>query len=154
MRRRGFVLALAALVAAPPLAAQAAETEVKITADSFVVDDATRSATFTGNVVVVRADLTVWAPKVVVDYGEDGPSSIRSFIASGGVRLKTSAQDATGDRAVYDPSSETLRLTGNVMVVNATGTVGGQDMLVNLRTNTTTFSSGSGGRVTGVFSTQ
>lgn len=154
MKRRLFLAMIAVLAAAAPLAGQAAEDEVKITADNFVVDDATRVATFTGNVVVVRADMTVWAPKVVIDYGEGGPSSIRSFVASGGVRIKTTQQDATGDRAVYDPAAETLKLTGNVMVVNSTGTVGGQDMLVNLRTNVTTFSGASGGRVTGVFSTQ
>ena len=151
MRR---LLAALFLLAATPLAAQAADP-VKITADTFVVDDATRLATFTGNVVVTRTSMTVWAPKVVVDYGEGGPSNIKSFVASGGVRIKTKEQDATGDRAIYDPAAETLRITGNVMVVNASSTVGSSDLLINLNDNTTVFTGGgNSGRVTGVFTPQ
>ena len=44
----------------------------EITADHFVMDEVAKVATFTGQVVVIRADLTLWAPKVVVDYGEGG----------------------------------------------------------------------------------
>jgi len=154
MKRRALLTLALMLVAAPVLAqaqAQSKDDPVKITADNFVVDDQALTATFTGNVVMVRPDLTLWATKMVVDYGEGGPSNIRSLLATGKVRIKTPTQDATGDRAIYDPKTETLRLTGNVMVVNATGSVGGPDMLVDLRTNTTTF---SGGRVTGVFTTE
>lgn len=154
MRRRLVLAALLlGLCAASPALAQA--DPVKITADQFVVDDASRVATFTGKVVVTRQALTVWAQKVVVDYGEGGPSSINSFVASGAVRIKTPDQDATGDRAVYDPRAGTLKLTGNVKVVNATGTVAGPDLLLDLRTNTTVFSGGGkGGRVTGIFTPQ
>jgi lipopolysaccharide export system protein LptA len=141
------------LLTALPLAALAADP-VKITADQFVVDDVAQIATFTGKVVVIRTDLTVWAPKVVVDYGEGGPSNIKSFVASGGVRIKTKDQDATGDLAIYDPKAETLKLTGNVMVINASSTVGGPDLLIDLNTNTTIFTGGKGGRVTGVFTPQ
>ncbi len=146
---RRLLLALA-LLATPALAAD----PVKITADLFVVDDAAQVATFTGNVVVVRNDMTVWAPRVVVDYGDNGPSDIRSFVASGGVRIKTSQQDATGDRAIYDPRAETLKLTGNVRVVSATSTVAGPDLLLDLNAETTTFTGGQGGRVTGIFTPQ
>jgi lipopolysaccharide export system protein LptA len=148
--RKILAVLLLALVALVPLAVQAADP-VKITADTFIVDDATRIATFTGSVVVTRTNMTVWAPKVVVDYGEGGPSNIKSFVASGGVRIKTKEQDATGDRAVYDPVAETLRITGNVMVVNASSTVGGRDLIIDLNANTSVF---SGGRVTGVFTPQ
>jgi len=147
----GLLLALAL-----PVGAAADKDPVNITADNFVVDDQAHVATFTGGVVVKRNKLTVWAPKVVVEYGEEGPSSIKSFVASGGVRIKTEDQDATGDYAIYDPLAETLKVTGNVMVINETSTVGGPDLVVDLRTNRTVFSGGSakGGRVTGVFTTQ
>lgn len=124
---------------------------VKITADQFVVDDNSSTATFTGNVVVERTNLTVWAPAVVVDYGEGGPSNIKSFVATGGVRIKTSTQDAKGDRADYDPDAGTLKLSGNVLVTNDSGTVGGPDLLIDLITNVSTFTGGRSGRVTGVF---
>ena len=143
------------LVLALPAGAAAEKDPVNITADKFVVDETSHVATFTGQVVVKRKKLTVWAPKVVVEYGEEGPSSIKSFVASGGVRIKTEDQDATGDRAVYDPTAETLRITGNVMVINASSTVGSGDLVIDLNANTTVFTgSGDGGRVTGIFTPQ
>lgn len=150
MRRLLGVLVVASLLAVAPVAAQEADP-VTITADKFVLDEVAQVATFTGQVVVIRKDLTVWAPTVVVDYGAGGPSNIKSFVASGGVRIKTGEQEATGDRAIYDPGAETLRITGNVMTVNASATVGGPDLIIDLRTNTSVF---SGGRVTGIFTPQ
>lgn len=152
--RRLFTLIVMLLAFASPASAEEKDP-VNITADKFVVDDVAQIATFTGKVVVKRKALTVWAPKVVVEYGEDGASSIKSFVASGGVRIKTDEQDATGDYAIYDPVAETLRITGNVMVINASSTVGGPDLVIDLNANTTVFQGGgSSGRVTGVFSTK
>ena len=147
-------LALIALLVLPLIAATAESGPVKITGDNFVVDDTQHLATFTGNVVVLRKDMTVWAPKVVIDYGDGGPSNIKSFVATGGVRIKTKDQDATGQQAVYDPNTKLLKLTGHVMVVSKTGTVGSPDLVVNLETNTSVFTGGTGGRVTGVFTSK
>lgn len=147
-------LALAAallLLAAPAFAQQ----QVQITADLFTVDEKTKEAVFTGNVVVIHPTVKVWAEKVIAVYGQDGPSDIESFIASGSVKLETSEQTATGDQAVFTPGDQLLRLTGNVLVVNASGTVGAGELVVNLETNVSTFTnSTSGGRVTGVFTSQ
>jgi lipopolysaccharide export system protein LptA len=149
MRGALAIVVLALLLAAG--VAQAAPDPVKITGDSFVIDDSNHTATFTGKVVVVRTRLNVWASKVVVDYGDGGPSDIKSFVATGNVRIKTPDQDATGERAVYDPNTQMLHLTGNVIVVNATGTVGSSELIVNMLTNTSTFTARKGGRVSGVF---
>lgn len=146
MRRLVFIAGL--LLA---LGGAAASDPVKITGDNFVVDDANHVATFTGNVVVTRTKLNVWAAKVVINYGEGGPSDITSFVATGRVRIKTPEQDATGDKAVYDPNTQLLHLTGNVIVVNSSGTVGSPELVVDLETNNSTFTSAKGGRVTGVF---
>jgi lipopolysaccharide export system protein LptA len=149
MKRALAIAVLAALLGGG--VAHAAPDPVKITGDSFVIDDSNHKATFTGKVVVVRTKLNVWATKVVVDYGDGGPSDIKSFVATGSVRIKTPDQDATGERAVYDPNTQMLHLTGNVIVVNATGTVGSSELIVNMITNTSTFTAKKGGRVSGVF---
>lgn len=133
------------------MGAAAQSDPIKITGDKFVINDSDHTATFTGKVVVLKTKLTVWAAKVVVDYGAGGPSDIKSFVATGNVRIKTPEQDATGQKAVYDPNSQMLHLTGSVIVVNATGTVGSPELIVNLGTNVSTFTGSTGGRVTGVF---
>lgn len=132
-----------------------AQKKVEITADLFTVDENTQEAVFTGNVVVVHPTVKVWADKVVAIYGEGGTADIESFVATGSVRLLTTDQDATGERAVFTPGDQMLRLTGNVLVKNAGGTIGAGELVVNLETNVSTFTnSAEGGRVTGVFTSQ
>jgi len=131
-----------------------AASPVEVTADQFVVDQAASEATFTGNVIIKRDDVTVWAQKVVVEYGDGGVSNITHIVATGRVRLQTEDQDATGDRVTFDPSSQILRLSGNVTVTNAAGTLNGPELVLNLAEQTSTFSSNGGGRVTGVFTPQ
>lgn len=135
------------LLAAPALA----QSPVEVTADTFVVDQAKSEATFTGNVVITRADLKVWADKVLVTFGKEGLQNIRHITATGNVRLKTETQEATGERASFDPSSQIMRLTGNVTVVNASGTLNGPELVVDLANQTSTFTASGGGRVTGIF---
>ena len=131
-----------------------AQQKVEITADLFTVDENTQQAVFTGNVVVVHPTVTVWAPKVVATYGAGGTSDIKTFEATGAVKLETTDQTATGQRAVFTPGDQLLRLTGDVVVVNAGGTVNSDELVVNLETNVSTFTSGQKGRVTGVFTSQ
>lgn len=145
--------ALVGMLLAAMLATGAADDPVKITSDSFVVDDGAHLATFSGKVVVTRTNLTVWADTVVVEYGTQGPSSIQSFTATGGVKVKTREQTATGDKAVYDPKTQLLRLTGHVMLTNGKGSIGSPDLVIDLKSNLSTFTSGKGGRVSGVFTT-
>lgn len=137
---------------APP--AQPKVGQVQITADKFVLDEKTRHATFTGNVVIAHPVVTLWAPEVVVAYGEGGTSDIRSFeaTAKGGltVHLKTKDQDATGNKAVFDPSHQLLTLTGDVTVNNGAGTITAPSLVVDLLRNTSVFT----GRVTGTFGGQ
>ena len=147
-----FVLAAVLLLMAQPAFAQ---QPVQITSDLFTVDEATQQAVFTGSVVVVHPAVQVWADKVIAIYGEAGPSDIESFVASGAVKLETPEQTATGEQAVFTPGDQLLRLTGNVVVVNAGGTIQAGELVVNLQTNVSTFTnSGTGGRVTGVFTSQ
>ncbi len=149
---RHFLALVAAFMLASPALAQ---SRVEITSDLFVMNEAAREAVFTGNVVVIHPSVTVWAPEVVATYGAGGTSDIRTFEAKGGhVRLKTADQDATGERAVFTPADQLLRLTGNVKVTNASGTVDASELVVNLETNVSTFTSTGGGRVTGIFTSQ
>jgi lipopolysaccharide export system protein LptA len=128
-----------------------AANPVKVTADKFVVDQEKSEATFTGSVIISRTDLTVWADKVVIAYGKGGVNDITNVLATGNVRLKTEEQEATGNRATFNPNSQVLRLSGNVTVVNSAGTLHGPELVLNLAEQTSVFSSSGGGRVTGVF---
>ncbi len=144
-----LLMALVALLVTFPVLA--AGTPVKITADSFVIDQATNRATFSGAVVITRGSMTMWAEKAVVNYGSGGEGDIDGLDATGNVRIKTTGQEATGNRAVFTPDNSTIRLTGNVKVKNASGTMSGPELTINLSSNSSVFKGNEGGRVTGVF---
>ena len=150
MMLRSIAFVVLALIATPAFAQQ----NVNITADLFTLDETSNMAVFTGNVVVIHPTVTVWADKVVATYGAGGTTDLKTFDATGAVKLKTIDQDATGEHAVFTPGDQLLRLTGNVVVVNAGGTVNADELVVNLETNVSTFTSGQKGRVTGVFTSQ
>lgn len=151
LRRFALFAILATLFAQAPALAQ---TQVQISADLFTVEEGRQEAIFTGNVVVKHPTVNVEAEKVVATYGAGGTSDIKSFEATGNVKLETSEQTATGQRAVFTPGDQLLRLTGNVQVTNAAGTVNAEELVVNLATNVSTFTASKGGRVTGVFTSE
>lgn len=134
-----------------PSYAQASKV-TQIVADQFVVRDDQNKSEFLGNVIVTQPGLTVWADIVVVNYGEGGTSDVKTFVATGNVKITSDKQTATGERAVYNPNTRILHLTGQVVVVNDGGTVHAPELFVNLATNVTEFTSGGPGeRVTGLF---
>lgn len=148
--RAALAFALMTLVGLPAVAAE----PVNVSADDFTIDQNNNNATFSGNVVITRTGLQLWADKVVVLYGTGGQSDIDSLTATGNVRIKTESQDATGAKATFDPDTLILRLSGNVTVVNAQGKLNGPELTINLESNSSVFKGNEGGRVTGVFTPQ
>lgn len=133
------------------LSGQAGE-QVNITADNLEVAENENTALFSGNVVIVQGTMEMRAPRVLARYGEGGPSDLTNFTASGGrVSMVFDGQTAEGDEAFYDFADRVLTFTGNVNVVNASGTVTSERLVIDTRAGTSSFSGSSGGRVTGIF---
>lgn len=153
-RRLAALLAALATLLLLVAPAVAAAGDIHITGDKFVVNEDANEATFTGEVYVQHPNLDLWADKVVIHYGEGGTTDVKTFEATGHVRIKSTEQDAIGDKAVYDPKTHILHLTGKVMVNTEASVLSGPELEVNLDTNVSTFTGSKGGRVTGVFNSQ
>ncbi|WP_404400749.1 LptA/OstA family protein [Pelagibacterium halotolerans] len=137
------------------LAEDAGDT-VEITADDLQITEDANSALFTGNVRIVQGGMEMTAGQVDVLYGEGGPSDLVKFTASGGrVHMVTEDQTIDGDQAVYDFANRILVFTGNVIVVNASGRITSEELIIDTRAGTSSFAGGGtgseGGRVTGIF---
>jgi lipopolysaccharide export system protein LptA len=148
--KRVLTAAMLIGLAAPVLAA----TPIKITSDTFTIDDAAHQATFSGNVVVDRETMRLTAGTVLVEYGAGGVNDVRAFTATGGVHITTKDQSAKGDKAVYVPETQVLTISGNVQVESPMGKLNGPQLVIDLKNNTSVFSGGKNGRVTGVFTPQ
>ncbi|WMT87105.1 hypothetical protein NO932_00450 [Pelagibacterium sp. 26DY04] len=166
MVRLGLSLTLVALLAGPVLAqttqtdpagfgglADEADEEVNVTADDLQINENESTALFSGNVVITQGTMELAAPEVLATYGEAGPSDLENFTASGGVTMNFDDQTVDADQAFYDFAQRILTFTGSVVVVNQTGTVNADRLVVDTRAGTSSFSSEGedGGRVTSTF---
>lgn len=135
---------------------------VKIEAASLEVRDKDKLATFSGNVVVTQGDTTMRCKSLVVHYdnsndnkgmkaaqpGPGGSSSIKRLEALGGVHVTQKEQTATGDKGIFDMKSNTITLSGNVLITQGQNVLKGERLVVDVASGAARV---EGGRVTGVF---
>jgi len=137
---------------------------VKITSNSLEVRDKIRQATFLGDVKLVQGDTTVTCKALVVFY-EDAPAAntkkggapdaqaqkgasqqIKRAEAKGDVMVIQKDQTASGENGVFDIKSNTVTLTGSVVVTQGTSVMRGERMVVDLTTGITKVDAIKGGR--------
>ena len=119
---------------------------VEVAADSLTVDQDTGTAVFSGNVVIGQGDLRLSASSVRVIYDE-ATGDITKLNASGGVTFMTATEAAEAQTAVYDLTSGTIVLTGDVLLTQGARALSANQMTVNVNTGTAQMS----GRVRTVF---
>lgn len=150
------LLAFLIVLAPTPVLAQgvggvtAGEGPIDIEADTLEVFDEEQRAVFSGNVRVLRGETTMTASELVVFYagsaatGTQGPGrgadasanqDIERIEATGPVTISTPEQTAEGDEAVYDVATETVVMTGDVVLTQGENVLRGPRLTVNLITN-------------------
>jgi lipopolysaccharide export system protein LptA len=140
---------------------------VKIDAATLEVRDKNKLATFSGNVQVVQGDTTLRCRTLVVFYDTDGGGSaltsakagpggqsrIRRLEARGDVIVTQKDQVATGENGLFDMASNTVTLSGNVVVKQGQNILRGVRLVVDMTSGTSRVESGKSGngRVQGLF---
>ena len=132
---------------------------VRIQAGSLEVRDKDKQAVFSGNVQVVQGDTTLRCKTLTVFYESDptkpgvpvaqadGQQQMRRMEAKGGVVVTQKDQVATGDTAEFDVRSNTITLSGNVLVTRGQDVLKGKRLVVNLTSGVSTVEAGVGQRV-------
>jgi len=135
---------------------------VKIDSASLEVRDKDKMATFSGDVHLSQGDTTLSCKTLVVYYedhsraatlkaaqpGPGGQQQISRLEAKGGVTVKQKDQTATGSTGVFDMKTNTVTLSGNVVVTQGQNVLRGERLIVDL---TSGVSRVEGGRVQGLF---
>jgi lipopolysaccharide export system protein LptA len=142
---------------------------IKIAANQLEVRDKDKQATFSGDVHVIQGDTDLRCKVLTVYYEEDsdpsapkepkpagaqqggGQQQIRRMEAKGSVVVTQKDQTATGDNADYDVHTDTVTLTGNVVVTQGQNVLRGQKLVVNTTTGISRMEMPTGGRVEGLF---
>jgi lipopolysaccharide export system protein LptA len=133
---------------------------VQINAQTLEVRDKTKVATYSGNVKLVQGDTTLHCKTLIVYYdgnqggagvkaaapGPSGSQQIRRIEAIGNVVVTQKDQTATGEKAIYDISDDTVRLFaasgGYVTVTQGPNVVRGPRLTVHLDTGVSHFEGG------------
>lgn len=111
---------------------------VELTADSLSIDQASGTAVFDGNVMIVQGDLRLTAGRVEVIYGAD-TSEISRLLASEGVTFVTADEAAEAQQADYDIASGLLVMTGDVLLTQGPSAISAGQMTINVTDGTATM---------------
>lgn len=176
--RRGCLAAFVLLSALPLAAAQNTgvpnalqgfsqnkDEPVHIEAATLEVRDKDKRATFSGNVIVKQGDTTLRSKTLDVFYdqesakggmkaaqpGPGGKQSIRRLEAKGGVTVTQKEQTATGQTGIFDMKSNTITMTGGVVITQGKNILKGDRLIVDVATGHARMEAGQG-RVSGMFS--
>ncbi|MEE9427658.1 MAG: LptA/OstA family protein [Paracoccaceae bacterium] len=126
---------------------------VEVSADQLKIDQATGTASFSGNVLIGQGELRLSAAEVLVEYAApegDATGQISRLLASGGVTLITGGNEAAeAQKAEYSIDNGTIILSGNVILTQGVNALSSERMVVNLGTGQATLE----GRVRTIFQT-
>jgi lipopolysaccharide export system protein LptA len=144
---------------------------VHIEAATLEVRDKDKVATFSGSVKVTQGDTTMRCKSLLVFYEQDGADAdktktlqaaspgpggqqkIKRLEARGSVVVTQKDQTATGDQGVFDMRTNTVTLSGGVVMTQGQNVLRGDRLVVNLTSGVSRVESGKNGqgRVEGLF---
>ena len=146
---------------------------VHIEAATLEVRDKDKVATFSGNVRVKQGDTGMRCNSLLVFYEQDGDKNgadktkplktdtpgpggsqkIKRLEARGSVVVTQKEQTATGDLGIFDMKTNTVTLTGNVIMTQGKNVLRGEKLVVDLANGVSRVESGKNGRgrVQGLF---
>lgn len=114
-----------------------------ITSDRLEVVDAESRAVFSGNVDAAQGDTRLRADEIEVFFDRSSNASasttggfgeVERVIATGDVFYVTPAEVARGDRALYQLATETITMTGNVVLTRGENVITGSCLIADLAT--------------------
>lgn len=134
------MLALAVAALALPAAAERADRDkaVNLEADKATVDDSTKTATFTGNVVLTQGTLSIRADRMVVKQDADGFQSGSAWGNPVSLKQKREGVDeyveGWGQRLEYDGKADRVQLFENARLRRGQDEVRGNYISYDSRT--------------------
>ena len=149
--RYAMAAALAAVVLAAPAVAQnrASSADAPVMWGADTVTYRTNGVTLEGRAELLQGDNRMRANRLSLTT--DAGGDLTRIEAAGDVYYVTASETMRGDAAVYDPSNDTVVITGDVILTQGENVMTGGRLTYNLRTEQAQMAGGSNGRVQGVF---
>lgn len=153
--RKSLAFAVMGLAISLPAAAQVSGEggPIRVNADRSEVIERQRQVVLIDNVDIMQGDARLRANRVTINYagsgqtetsGLSGFGDISSMEAVGEVYYVTPELKATGDRGTYDAPSDTIKLSGNVVLIRGEDVATGKTLVMKLSEGRTVLEGGDG----------
>lgn len=119
---------------------------INVKADHLQVDNDEKKAVFTGRVIAVQDDITMYCDRLEVFY-DNASDEVDKIIAIGNVRILQKNRVGTGGRAVYENKLGKITLTINPKVTQDNDTITGKVITYYTDEKTSIAESGDNTRV-------
>ncbi len=150
-----LLLTFVAFVAAAPQPSTSAVRKdrsskpITIKSDELKADKKDKTAVFTGHVVARQDDVTIYADKLVIYYGNQ-ENDVDKIEAIGSVRILQTNRVGTGGHAVYENREGKVTLTGNPKVTQDKDSLSGKIIVYYLDEERSEVTGGPATRVEAV----
>ncbi len=119
---------------------------VNVDAGRIEVEDRANRVSFSGDVLVTQADLSVRSQRMLLSYVDAGSLELQRITATGGVTVSRGNERATGDTAIYDFNRRIITMAGNVRLRQGSNNLSGGRLVIDLDTGISSVDgSASGG---------
>lgn len=105
---------------------------VSVDAGRIEVEERANRVSFSGDVVVTQAGLTVRSQRMLLNYVDAGSLELQRITATGGVSVARGNERATGDTAIYDFNRRIITMAGNVRLQQGSSTLKGGRLVIDL----------------------
>ena len=102
-----------------------------IRAEKMALESSSRSVLFSGHVRIKGSTYSMASDTLRIYYGEEF-HDVRSAVANGNVRIDSGNRRATGEKAILNPASHTIELTGSPTVLDNGHQLRGRKIIIHL----------------------
>ena len=111
-----------------------------IDSDKLIIKENLLVSEFIGNAYARNDVYHFWGNKILVDYSND--KKIRLITIIKNVKILRPNEEIYGDKAIYNPKLEKIKVSGNVSIIQDGNILNGSELIVDL-INSTSIIEGS-----------
>lgn len=105
---------------------------IEVSANRMELDYNAGRLAYDGAVVIKHAGMVLRSNKLAIEFDPKQKRSLRRINANGNVRIARGDDRASGNSAIYDPTTATVTLSGNAKLGSGPNTVEGDRVVVYL----------------------
>tara|TARA_B110000027_G_scaffold90546_1_gene95823 strand:- start:49 stop:498 length:450 start_codon:yes stop_codon:yes gene_type:complete len=119
------------------------DTYFFIDSDKLIIKENPLISEFIGNAYARNSENHFWGDKILVNYDNDKKIKLITIIRS--VKIVRPNEEIFGDKAIYDPKLEKIKISGNVSIIQDGNILSGNELIVDL-INSTSIILGNNGK--------